>query len=141
MGFRVSVSLHPAIQATGRLTFAPAGLIPAEHTSLRWTHKRLQFSRIDLGVCGPHARCFKTRYDLRSRRLIFDVGRTVARPLDSLLFRQPRFRETLGNPPDVLFLLERLPGEMFAEGVFWIDLFEFFPDTASLIAVTEMTES
>ena len=43
MGFRVLVSLHPAIQATGRLTFAPAGLIPAEHTSLRWTHKRTQF--------------------------------------------------------------------------------------------------
>ena len=42
MGFRVSVSLHPAIQATGRLTFTPAGLIPAEHTSLRWTHKRTQ---------------------------------------------------------------------------------------------------
>src|SRR5664280_507497 len=40
MGFRVLVSLHPAIQATGRLTFAPAGLIPAEHTSLRWTHNR-----------------------------------------------------------------------------------------------------
>jgi hypothetical protein len=46
MGFRVSVSLHPAIQATGRLTFAPAGLIPAEHTSLRWTHKRSQLSRL-----------------------------------------------------------------------------------------------
>src|ERR1700692_637705 len=45
MGFRVSVSLHPAIQATGRLTFAPAGLIPAEHTSLRWTHKRSQLFR------------------------------------------------------------------------------------------------
>src|ERR1022692_335551 len=44
MGFRVLVSLHPAIQATGRLTFAPAGLIPAEHTSLRWTHKQTQFS-------------------------------------------------------------------------------------------------
>jgi len=42
MGFRVLVSLHPAIQATGRLTFAPAGLTPAEHTSLRWTHKRTQ---------------------------------------------------------------------------------------------------
>ena len=42
MGFKVSVSLHPAIQATGRLTFAPAGLIPAEHTSLHWTHKRSQ---------------------------------------------------------------------------------------------------
>jgi hypothetical protein len=46
MGFRVSVSLHPAIQATGRLTFAPAGLIPAEHTSLRWTHKRSQSPRL-----------------------------------------------------------------------------------------------
>ena len=45
MGFRVSVSLHPAIQATGRLTFAPAGLIPAEHTSLHWTHKRSHLSR------------------------------------------------------------------------------------------------
>ncbi|HXN92951.1 MAG TPA: hypothetical protein VN879_00525, partial [Candidatus Acidoferrales bacterium] len=46
MGFRVSVSLPPAIQATGRLTFAPAGLIPAEHTSLRWTHKRSQSYRL-----------------------------------------------------------------------------------------------
>jgi hypothetical protein len=44
MGFRASVSLHPAIQATGRPDFTPAGLIPAEHTSLRWTHKRTQFS-------------------------------------------------------------------------------------------------
>src|SRR5450830_1938650 len=40
MGFRVLVSLHPAIQATGRLTLAPAGLPPAEHTSLHWTHNR-----------------------------------------------------------------------------------------------------
>jgi hypothetical protein len=45
------------------------------------------------------------------------------------------------NPPNVLFLLERLPGKMFAEGVFWIDLFEFFPDATSLVAVTEMTKS
>jgi hypothetical protein len=36
--------------------------------------------------------------------------------LVSLLGRQSRFRETLGNPQDVLFLLERLPGEMFAKG-------------------------
>ena len=40
MGFRVLVSLHPAIQATGRLTLAPAGFHPAEHTSLHWTHNR-----------------------------------------------------------------------------------------------------
>ena len=48
MGFRVSVSLPPAIQATGRLTFAPAGLIPAEHTSLRWTHRRSQLLQLAL---------------------------------------------------------------------------------------------
>jgi hypothetical protein len=30
---------------------------------------------------------------------------------------------------------------MFAEGVFWIDLFELVPDATSLIAVTEMTKS
>ena len=30
---------------------------------------------------------------------------------------------------------------MFAEGVFWIDLFEFAPDATSLIDLTEMTKS
>jgi hypothetical protein len=38
IGFRVSVSLNPAIQATGLLALAAAGLTPAEHASLRWTH-------------------------------------------------------------------------------------------------------
>ena len=38
MGFRSSVSLLPAIQATGLLALTPAGLTPAEHVSLRWTH-------------------------------------------------------------------------------------------------------
>jgi hypothetical protein len=54
MGFRVLVSLHPAIQATGRLTFAPAGLTPAEHTSLRWTHKRTQFMPLVRSVRETH---------------------------------------------------------------------------------------
>src|SRR5208337_2940075 len=40
IGFRVLVSRHPAIQTTGPLTLAPAGLSPAEHASLRWTHNR-----------------------------------------------------------------------------------------------------
>jgi hypothetical protein len=57
MGFRVSVSLHPAIQATGRLTFAPAGLIPAEHTSLPWrTNEPNLGARFTLGrtnFCAP----------------------------------------------------------------------------------------
>jgi len=34
------VSRHPAIQTTGLLTLAPAGLSPAEHASLLWTHNR-----------------------------------------------------------------------------------------------------
>jgi hypothetical protein len=40
MGFRSSVSLQSAIQATGLLALTPAGLTPAEHASLRWTHNR-----------------------------------------------------------------------------------------------------
>jgi len=40
MGFRYSVSLLPAIQAMGLLAFTPAGLTPAEHASLLWTHNR-----------------------------------------------------------------------------------------------------
>jgi len=40
MGFRCSVSLQSAIQATGLLTLTPTGLTPAEHASLNWTHNR-----------------------------------------------------------------------------------------------------
>ena len=38
MGFRDSVSFLPAIRATRLLTFTLAGLAPAEHASLCWTH-------------------------------------------------------------------------------------------------------
>ena len=65
----------------------------------------------------------------------------MARPRDSLLVRQPRFCQTLGNPQDVLFPLERLPAEMLAKGVFRIDLFEFFPDAMSLINLAKMAKS
>src|SRR5215467_13622949 len=41
IGFRVLVSLHPAIQATGRLALAPAGLTPARRTCLVWTRDHL----------------------------------------------------------------------------------------------------
>jgi hypothetical protein len=46
IGFRILISRHPAIQTTGRLTLAPAGLSPAEHTSLYWTHNRALGSRV-----------------------------------------------------------------------------------------------
>ncbi len=65
MGFRVSVSLHPAIQATGRLTFAPAGLIPAEHASLHWTHKRSQLLLIALLGRPPAPSSRKERWRQR----------------------------------------------------------------------------
>ena len=40
MGFRILVSRHPTIQATGRLAITPVGLTPTERASLRWTHNR-----------------------------------------------------------------------------------------------------
>jgi len=40
IGFRNSVSLLPAIQATRLLTLASVGLFPTEHASLCWTHNR-----------------------------------------------------------------------------------------------------
>src|SRR5262245_11013705 len=43
--FGILVSRHPAIQTTGLLTFALAGLSPAEHTSLYWSqHPDLSLS-------------------------------------------------------------------------------------------------
>ena len=38
VGFIRFVSSTDATQATGFLTFAPVGLTPTEHASLRWTH-------------------------------------------------------------------------------------------------------
>ena len=38
MGFKYSVSLLPAIQATGSLALTLARLTLAEHASLGWTH-------------------------------------------------------------------------------------------------------
>src|SRR6516225_4917645 len=38
VGFIRFVSSTNATQATGLLTFAPVGLSPTEHASLRWTH-------------------------------------------------------------------------------------------------------
>jgi len=40
--FRDLVTLLPAIQATGLLTFTLTGLSPAEHTSLIWTYKMVR---------------------------------------------------------------------------------------------------
>jgi len=56
---------HPAIRTTGLLTFALAGLSPAEHTSLHWSRPSDMlavrsraidaevFHLLDLGPCWP----------------------------------------------------------------------------------------
>jgi hypothetical protein len=41
MGFKYSVSLLPAIQATGSLALTLARLTLAEHASLSWTHDHI----------------------------------------------------------------------------------------------------
>ena len=45
---------HPAIRTTGLLTFAPAGLSPAEHTSFHWSlHPIPDMLHDFLGVAVP----------------------------------------------------------------------------------------
>ena len=69
IGFRVLVSRHPAIQTTGRLTFAPAGLSPAEHASLRWTHNRTGRFPASGSRTRPHAFVHGTSCPSRLRRM------------------------------------------------------------------------
>src|SRR5450755_511902 len=52
IGFRNSVSFLSAIQATGLLTFAPVGLSPTEHASLRWTHPRARLVQSRAALCA-----------------------------------------------------------------------------------------
>src|SRR6516162_2842441 len=60
MGFRVLVSRHPAIQTTELLTLAPAGLSPAEHPSLYWTHN----STCGFPAYGSHLECVTAKRSL-----------------------------------------------------------------------------
>jgi hypothetical protein len=79
VGFIRFVSSTYATQATGFLTFAPVGLSPTEHASLRWTH--IHCSPFPLGVpldrpIFPHyssglvmwSSCTLTSRSRRSRR-------------------------------------------------------------------------
>src|SRR4029077_8512800 len=71
IGFRVLVSRHPAIKTTGRLTFAPAGLSPAEHASLAGhTTGHADFPHPALGqdfTPSPAARRGQARSSVRAR--------------------------------------------------------------------------
>ena len=93
----------------------------------RHAHRRPQFPRL----CLLLAR----RCEGLSASPIFGMN------LVRLLGRQSDFCQTIGNPLDVLFPLERLPAEMFIEGVLWIDLIQFVPDAPGLVDLTEMTKS
>src|SRR2546425_7881827 len=88
IGFRVSVSLHPAIQVTGRLALAPAGLTPARRTCLLWT-------RNDLIRPPQHRR--RDRQAERLRGLDVDDQLEPGGPLDGEVARLG----TLENPVHV----------------------------------------
>ena len=79
-------SRHPAIQATGLLTLTPAGLSPAEHASLRWTHNRgvrlaeeeRQLRRIDEGgLAEVVEQRFAIEYCLRRQLLDYLVAKKM----------------------------------------------------------------
>jgi hypothetical protein len=68
IGFRVSVSLHSAIRATGLLTISLAGLSPAERVHLFWTHNQAAaFDRISRSICS---RLFSRRRRTSSSRSV-----------------------------------------------------------------------
>src|SRR3990172_9144963 len=52
MGFRASVSLRPAIQATGPLALAPVGLPPTEHVCLSGRTPLLPAALTASSSCG-----------------------------------------------------------------------------------------
>ena len=89
MGFKALVSLHPAIQATELLTFTLAGLTPAEHTSLSWTHNR---------TCGFPAS------GSRTRPYAFAHGRSRVRSVQSYQ-PQPFVQELVRELPRSLAAL------------------------------------
>ncbi|CAD6561311.1 hypothetical protein LMG28727_07392 [Paraburkholderia kirstenboschensis] len=87
IGFRVLVSRHPAIQATELLTSTPAGLSPAEHASLSWTHNRTCRSPASGSRTGHHAFThgrFTTmdQSDARDRSARRGAGMDKSRPCD-----------------------------------------------------------
>ena len=87
-----SVSLLPAIQATGLLILTPAGLSPAEPASLRWTHNpacRFPAPGSPVESCGSHTGC-PVATSGRVLRAVAPgsplalAGRCVVRPVDAL---------------------------------------------------------
>src|SRR2546427_4790036 len=77
IGFRVSVSLHPAIQATGRLALAPAGLTPVP-CCLRLSTVRLDLRSFSLS--GPPLRSLTLRPgdSLTILAMAFSMGFSVS---------------------------------------------------------------
>jgi putative transposase len=70
MGSRASVSLYPAIQATGLLALAPAGLPPAEHVSVTLDTRELQTLGIEISQAAV------SKYLVRHRRPPSQTWRT-----------------------------------------------------------------
>ena len=107
MGFRTSrfwspAIRYPAIQTTGLLTLAPAGLSPAEHTRFSWTHFRtVGFPQsgfkaglsdrtfLDIALLKPSTRPSQccSKFDLSFVRSAADIASGFRAPAYSALIR------------------------------------------------------
>src|SRR5215471_6439725 len=76
VGFIQFVSSTDATQATGLLTFAPVGLSPTEHASLRWTHWFPGISfQFRINEFRPLLRRLNSSYhNVRANRLTFGLN-------------------------------------------------------------------
>jgi hypothetical protein len=112
IGFRVLVSRHPAIQATGPLTSTPAGLTPAEHASLSWTHNRTCTSQrirlsiqVSLKAKTIYGRSQRASVDLHAASHQFALPFTYyqrSSPHYGQLIRQANHSDCLPSPCDRL---------------------------------------
>ena len=66
MGFRPSVSLQSAIQATKLLALTLIGLTPAEHASICWTHSETLYKGMTITYLHDRRKAFEDY--LRAKR-------------------------------------------------------------------------
>jgi hypothetical protein len=108
IGYKSSVSLPPAIQATGPLTLTPVGLPPTEHASLCWTHHNSRFMHHG-GEARPAATSRRKPCG-RTRRSSIRVGNWATTTRCSRSCGAPRTRRDCGKRGRGLFSADQSPG-------------------------------
>jgi hypothetical protein len=104
MGFRTSVSFRPAIQATGLLALAPAGLTPAEHISVTLDTRELLKLGIDVAERSVSRLMLKRRPQPSQTWRTFLANRWPGRACSS----RSRLPSRVGGEPDPSKLLWKI---------------------------------